>query len=166
MLGQCVVSTPFTWAIAETGESPNSACEKTQTWQVAKAILFSGNPVPPCPNLAGLLKMWWKQEEEQLQHGTYLFLERKNMKSYFLQFPKCKSIEWYCSIVRFGKIIHIILHFSEGRCMTQVIRIKLSLCVFFFLCVHLCPEAFTQLLVHISLPFHSSAQDNKKKEDE
>lgn len=89
------------------------------------------------------------------------------MKSYFLQFPKCKSIEWYCSIVRVGKIIHIILHFSEGRCMTQVIRIKLSLCVFFFLCVHLSAQKLShKLLVHISLPLHSSAQDNKKKEDE
>lgn len=57
MLGQCVVSTPFTVAIAETGESPDLAGEKTQTLQLAKAVLFSGNPAPPCPSLVSMLNM-------------------------------------------------------------------------------------------------------------
>lgn len=71
MLGQCVVSTPFILAIAETEESPDLAGEKTQTLQVAKALLFSGNPGLPYPSSLSMLNMWWRQEEEQLEHRTY-----------------------------------------------------------------------------------------------
>lgn len=57
MLGQCVVSTPFTLAIADTGESPDLAGEKTQTLQMAKAVLFSGSLALPCPSLVSMLNM-------------------------------------------------------------------------------------------------------------
>lgn len=87
-----------------------------------------------------------------------VFLARKNMKSYFLQFPKCKNIVWHFGSARFGELIHIILHFNEVGYVTQVIRIRLSVCA-----VLLFAQNPSHKLVHISLPFCSSAQDNKKK---